>query len=139
MLKIKRLCEDAKVPTSPRSGDIGYDLYVHSIKSETDSTIVYDTGLAIELPEGYHALLFPRSSIIKQELFLANSVGVIDNSYRGEIIVTMRKLAKGINVYRPGDKFCQLVLIKEIKMDIKEVSELSSTERGDNGFGSTGR
>jgi dUTP pyrophosphatase len=100
--------------------------------------VTYDTGLSIEIPEGYVGLLFPRSSVSKTTLNLANSVGVIDSGYRGPLMLKFRYLEEG-DVYEVGDRVAQLVIMKLPFVEIIEVSELSSSERGEGGFGSTGK
>lgn len=141
-LKIKRLTEDAILPIRAHNGDAGIDLTCNTITQEINECnqllIVYHTGLAFEIPEGYVGLLFPRSSISKKSLTLTNCVGVIDSSYRGEVIAKMRSTTDVVPaIYKPGEKFAQLVLVPIPEFTITEVSELSETDRGENGFGST--
>jgi len=101
--------------------------------------VTYDTGLSMEIPEGYVGLLFPRSSISKTTLSLANSVGVIDSGYRGSIMFKFRYLGgKGNWFYNLGDRVGQIIIIPYPTVEFEEVEELSSTERGQGGFGSTG-
>ena len=84
-VKIKKLCESAVIPTYAKLGDAGMDLVATSRIFDKYGNVEYGTGLAMEIPEGYVGLIFPRSSISKQDLSLANAVGVIDSGYRGEI------------------------------------------------------
>ena len=142
-LKIKRLTEDAILPIRAHKGDAGIDLTCTTITQEINEcgqlSIIYHTGLAVEIPEGYVGLLFPRSSISNKSLMLTNSVGVIDSGYRGEVMAKMRSTTDVVPaIYKPGEKFAQLVLVPIPEYTIAEVAELSETERGEGGFGSTG-
>lgn len=137
ILKIKRLSEQAVLPSYAKAGDAGVDLVATSL-SRTSKYFEYGTSLAVEIPEGYVGFLFPRSSISKTDHFLRNSVGVIDSGYRGEIKLRMSIPALGSREYRLGDKVGQLIIMKLPWVDIEEVEELSDSDRGDGGFGSTG-
>ena len=142
-LKIKRLTEDAILPIRAHKGDAGIDLTCTTITQEINECgqliIVYHTGLAIEIPEGYVGLLFPRSSIANKSLSLTNSVGVIDAGYRGEVMTKMRSTTDVVPaIYKPGERFAQLILVPIPEYTIAEVAELSETERGEGGYGSTG-
>lgn len=138
-LKIKKLHSEAVIPQYAKPGDAGLDLVAISEEWNEDNTMVtYGTGLAIEIPEGHVGLIFPRSSISKTTLNLSNSVGVIDSGYRGPIMFKFRYLENG-DVYEVGDRIGQLVIMEIPKVSIIEVQELSSTERGEGGFGSTGK
>ena len=103
--------------------------------------IEYGTDLAIELPSGYCALLMPRSSIGKNTtLALANSCGLLDSDYRGEIKFQFRELADAHGLkYKIGDRIGQILIIKNEDIEFQEVNELSNSERGTGGFGSSGR
>ena len=140
-VNIKKLSENAVIPTYAKEGDAGMDLVATSIKFD-GTQITYGTGLAIEIPEGFVGLVFPRSSIRKTDLSLSNSVGVIDSGYRGEIQATFnqKSLSKdGQILYGVGDRICQLMIIPHPHVDFIEVQELNNTERGESGFGSTGK
>ena len=139
VLKVKRLHENAILPKRAKKGDAGLDLVATEIKSETSKQITYGTGIAIEIPEGFVGLAFPRSSIRNVGLELSNAVGVIDSGYRGEVQATFNK--NGVNdvFYKVGERICQLVIVPLPVVTIKEVDELSETERGEGGFGSTGK
>ena len=133
-VKIKKLHKDAVVPSYAKSGDAGMDLTaVEAV--ETSDHITYRTGLAIEIPQGYAGLLFPRSSIYKKGQLLTNSVGVIDSGYRGEI---MLKFTRSINQYAVGDRIGQIIIIPFPKIEFEEVKQLSESDRASGGFGSTG-
>ena len=141
-LKIKRLTEDAILPIRAHKGDAGIDLTCTTITQEINECgqliIVYHTGLAIEIPEGHVGLLFPRSSISNKSLMLCNAVGVIDECYRGEVMAKMRSTTDVVPaIYKPGERFAQLVIVQIQEVEITEVAELSETDRGEGGFGST--
>jgi dUTP pyrophosphatase len=138
-VKIKKLNPNAVIPKYAKEGDAGLDLVATSKMSNTTFQASYGTGLAIEIPKGFVGLVFPRSSIRNTELELSNSVGVIDSGYRGEIQATFNK-TNGLDSmsYEVGDKIAQLIVIPYPPIEFEEVSELSDTERGNGGFGSTG-
>ena len=142
-VKIKRLSENSKIPQYAHPTDAGMDLYATGVEYDSSSEIVsYNTGIALEIPEGYVGLIFPRSSIYKYDLQLTNSVGVIDSSYRGEIKFKFRStdipISRLSNLYDVGDRIGQLIILPYPKVVFEEVDELQSTDRGDGGFGSTG-
>ena len=139
-VKIKKLHSDAVIPTYAKSGDAGMDLVATKIISNTTFDITYGTDIALEIPEGFVGLVFPRSSIRKYELILSNSVGVIDSGYRGEIQTTFKK-ENGLDslAYKVGDRICQITIIPHPTIEFEEVNELNNTERGEGGFGSTGK
>jgi dUTP pyrophosphatase len=139
-VKIKKLVPEAQIPKYAKNGDAGLDLTATSVKHE-DNYIEYGTGLAVEIPEGYVGLLFPRSSVTNKSLMVKNSVGVIDSGYRGEIKVRFQitnNLAV-LSLYQIEDKVAQLIIIPYPQIEFEEVSELSNTERGEGGYGSTGK
>jgi len=137
ILKVKRLNKNSVLPSYAKRGDAGMDLTAVSL-SKTIQYYEYGTGLAVEIPYGYVGLIFPRSSISKTDHFLRNSVGVIDSGYRGEVKLRMSLPALGQKQYKVGEKIGQLMIIKLPWVDIEEAEELSETDRGDGGFGSTG-
>ena len=139
-VKFKKLREEAELPKYANPGDAGLDLKATSVEWSKDvHCYVYGTGLAVEIPEGYVGLLFPRSSIRKYGLDLTNCVGVIDSGYRGEIMLTFRPQFEGSGkVYDIGDKICQLIIMPYPIIEPVEATELSETERGENGHGSSG-
>lgn len=137
-VKIKKLVENAVIPQYSKNGDAGMDLTCISEKwNENNTMVAYDTGLAVEIPEGYVGLLFPRSSIAKTSLILSNSVGVIDSGYRGSIMLKYRYPEEGM-VYEIGDRVGQLIILPYPQIEFEEVEELSDTDRGSGGFGSSG-
>lgn len=137
-VKIKRLHKDAVIPSYAKPGDAGLDLVATNIISFDKEQVVYGTGIAVEIPEGYVGLVFPRSSIRKYEQYLSNSVGVIDSGYRGEIQATFNSRFYADVKYQVGDKIAQLIIMPYPHIDFEEVNELSETERADGGHGSTG-
>ena len=136
-IKFKKLNKRAEIPFYAKDGDAGMDLVATTLV-RTGKFSEYGTDLAMEIPKGYVGLLFPRSSISKTDHFLRNSVGVIDSGYRGEIKLRMSIPALGEAEYLIGDKVGQLILMKLPWVEIEEVEELSDTDRGEGGFGSTG-
>lgn len=140
-VKIKKLHPDAVIPVYSKPGDAGLDLTATSIDDDSYDNIIYGTGLAIEIPEGYVGLLFPRSSNSKTDLYLTNHVGVIDSGYRGEIMFKFRPI-NGIEdayIYAVGDRIGQLIIIPYPSIEFVETEELSDSDRGEGGFGSTGK
>lgn len=142
-VKIKKLRPDAVIPKYAKYGDAGMDLTATHIIKENSTYITYGTGIAMEIPEGYVGLLFPRSSIRGVALILSNSVGVIDHGYRGEIQCTFKRTSDNDKEYSPqygvGDRISQIVIMPFPKINFVEVSELSESERNSGGFGSTGK
>ena len=138
-VNFKKLHPNSISPCYAKQGDAGMDLTATEIISEEVFQIVYGTGIAVEIPEGHVGLVFPRSSIRKYDLSLTNSVGVIDSGYRGEIQVTFRK-EKGVasKIYEVGDRVCQIMIIPFPAVNFTETNELSDSERGTGGHGSTG-
>ena len=135
-VKIKRLNDKAILPTKAHATDAGYDLYASSCHYE-DGMLHYGTGVAVEIPVGYVGLVFPRSSIANTHLTLSNSVGVIDSGFRGEIKAKIRK--GGTRGYNVGDRIAQLIIIPYPEVTFVEVDELSDSDRGIGGYGSSGK
>jgi dUTP pyrophosphatase len=138
-INIKKTNPDAVIPAYAKDGDAGLDLVATS-KTETELYIEYGTGLAIELEDSYVGLVYPRSSISKYHLCLANSVGVVDSGYRGEIMVRFKKTLDNAssNVYNVGDRVAQIIIMPYPKVEFVETAELTNTVRGAGGFGSSG-
>jgi dUTP pyrophosphatase len=136
-IKIKKLHEDAVIPSYSKAGDAGMDLY--SVRSDKDKhgNDVHYTGLAMEIPEGHVGLLYPRSSISKTSCSLRNAVGVVDSGYRGEVMLKFG-CKTNLNCYNVGDRVAQLIIMPYPEVEFEEVTDLSDTDRGDGGFGSTG-
>ena len=139
-VKIKRLHKDSVIPKYSKPGDAGMDLVATSKFYDDFDNVCYGTGLAIEIPEGYVGLLFPRSSISKTDLTLRNSVGVIDSGYRGEITFKFNNiLMSSCEPYNVKERIGQLIIMPYPTIEFEEVEELSTTERGVQGFGSSGK
>lgn len=139
IINIKKTNELATIPKYAHSTDAGMDLVAVSM-NDTDEYIEYDTGIALEIPKGYVGLVFPRSSVSKLDLVQANSVGVIDSSYRNSIKVRFKKLKDdGVCVYVPGERIAQLIILPYPMIGFNEVEKLSDSDRGLGGFGSTGK
>lgn len=142
-LKIKRLTDNAVMPIRAHEGDAGIDLTCTTITQELNEAgqliLVYHSGIAVQIPDGYVGLLFPRSSISKKSITATNSVGVIDAGYRGEVMFKMRSTTDVVPaIYKPGERFAQLVIVPIAQYEIEEASELDPSDRGENGYGSTG-
>ena len=133
----------AVLPKKAHSTDAGFDLVATRITQEVDEAgkliLVYHTDLAVEIPEGYVGLLFMRSSVSKKSIQLCNCVGVIDEGYKGEIMGKFKVTTDALpRIYEPGEKFAQLVLVPYYTVvETEWVEELTETERGEGGFGST--
>jgi dUTP pyrophosphatase len=142
-VRIKKLSSEAVIPIYAKGGDAGMDMTATKIINETLDSITYGTDIAMEIPEGFVGLIFPRSSVRKTHLFLSNSVGVVDSGYRGEIQATFKKIQgisnKALDNYKVGDRIMQIMIIPHPYVNFIEVEELSNTERGESGFGSTGK
>jgi dUTP pyrophosphatase len=141
-VRIKKLNPSAVIPTYSKDGDAGMDLVATSIISETTNYVTYGTGLAMEIRDGFVGLVFPRSSIRKYDLALTNCVGVIDSGYRGELQATFNKINHHkirVDDYKVGDRIAQIIIIPHPQIEFEEVEELSDSERGEGGFGSTGK
>lgn len=123
--------------------DAGADLTAVSVDFSRDNQIIYGTGISAEIPEGMVGLIFPRSSIRDYDLFMSNSVGVVDSGYLGEIMVTFNHVGRNEHdldkIYKVGDRIAQLVVIPVPLTKYVEVDELSETSRGTDGHGSSGK
>lgn len=138
-VKIKRLDKSAVIPKYAKDGDAGLDLTATAYKVNEKGQYVYTSDLALEIPDGYVGLLFPRSSICKKDLEMTNSVGVIDSNYRGPIKSVFNPTCEDPEIYELGERFAQLIIIPYPKIEFEEVEELSETNRGSGGYGSTGK
>jgi len=139
-VKIKKLHPDAVIPRYAKIGDAGMDLTAVS-RNISEYIATYGTGLSVEIPEGYVGLVFPRSSIYKVDMYLTNSVGVIDSGYRGEIMAkfSLIESTQFGKFYEIGERIAQLIILPYPQIEFEEVEELSNTERGIGGFGSTNK
>jgi len=147
ILKVKRLHPDARLPTYATDGSACMDLYVRRSPWTDDLAAVpgfgstrYQTGVAVEVPEGWAMLVFSRSGDgFNRHLRLSNCVGVIDSDYRGEVCVQLRNDSSVGQRVAPGDRIAQAMLVRAPRCTILEVAGLTPTARGEGGFGSTGR
>lgn len=143
LIRVKRLRKNAKLPVTGSKCAAGYDLHAcldyDIVSIATHQTVKVPTGLAVEIPDGYFGAIFARSGIAtKQGLRPANCVGVIDSDYRGEVIVAVHNDTDINQAIENGERIAQLVILPYISAEYKEVEELSATDRGDGGFGSSG-
>lgn len=148
-VRIKKLHPNAVIPTYAKDGDAGMDLTAVSKSYDRDGNIVYGTGLAFEIPEGYVGLVFPRSSLSRLDIALSNCVGVIDSGYRGEVTVKFkpamlfnreqRPIILNNRTYEVGERVAQIIIIPYPQITFIEADELSETERGTGGYGSSGK
>tara|TARA_R100000152_G_C6734141_1_gene158490 strand:- start:130 stop:555 length:426 start_codon:yes stop_codon:yes gene_type:complete len=137
-VKVMKLDAGAKIPKYAKPGDAGMDLHAVSESFDDHGNYVYGTGLAMEIPEGYVGLIFPRSSISKTAHSLRNAVGVIDSGYRGEIIFKFAINTLNSPVYKIGDRIGQIIILPYPQIEFEQAWELSKTQRGKGGYGSTG-
>lgn len=142
-VNIKKLNEKAVLPTYGSEYAAGADLYAcneEKIVIKPHETVLIKTGIAMEIPEGYAGLIYARSGIAsKRGLAPANKVGVIDSDYRGEIMVALHNHSEKDGEIEPFERIAQLVVAPFLKVDFEETEELSDTQRGEGGFGSTGK
>lgn len=142
-VKIKKLSENAIIPTYGSEYSAGADLYAcldSEVVIDAGETYVVKTGIAMEIPEGYAGLIYARSGLAtKRGLAPANKTGVVDSDYRGEIMVALYNHSKEAQSIAPGERIAQLVITPFLTADFMEAEELTDTQRGSGGFGSTGR
>ena len=156
-VKIKRLSETAQLPTKAHDSDAAFDLYADiqetyipfgktfeesekGIKVMPGQTVKVSSGVAMEIPEWYWGAVYARSGLAtKQGLRPANCVGVIDSHYRGPIIVAIHNDSNNVQIIHHGDRIAQFMLAPVIEASFEEVSELSDSDRGEGGFGSSGK
>ena len=141
-IKFKKIDQRAVAPNRAHTTDAGFDLVATEVTTEINECgqliLVYHTGIAVEIPEGYFGLLVPRSSVFKKSLMLTNHAGVIDSGYRGEVMAKFRSTTDVVPaVYKPGEKFAQLLILPCVEASFTESLELSDSDRGVDGYGST--
>lgn len=142
--------EGAKIPTRAHDDDYGYDIYAHNIEYDynRDRYIIH-TGIHVEIPKGYAIHIYPRSSLSKTEFYIPNAPGIVDAGYRGEILIIFKcrtdiyisKLRTSFP-FKEGDRIAQMNIVKSLNInfiEVKDETELSNTERGNDGYGSTGQ
>ena len=151
-VNVKKLNSNAVIPTYAKHGDAGMDLTATSKTYDEHGNVVYGTSLAFEIPEGFVGLLFPRSSNTKKDLTLGNSIGMLDSGYRGEVVFKFKPLAYKAESetihevsldfpqdYDIGDRIGQIIIMPYPQIKFIEADELSDSERGQGGFGSSGK
>lgn len=152
-MRVKRLYPNSKIPTRGSDGAAGYDLYAENIYDFDDGiadsrgiaicpghTLKVGTGIAVELPKGTFGAIYARSGLgIEHGIVPANCVGIIDEDYRGEVVVALHNHSDKPFFFKFGDRIAQLIIQPYIAADINVVDELSDTERSNGGFGSTGK
>lgn len=154
-VKIKRLSETAQLPTKAHDSDAAFDLYadiedtfkpfgstedVRGLKILPGQTVKISSGVAMEIPEWYWGAIYARSGLAtKQGLRPANCVAVIDAHYRGPIAVPIHNDSNEVQIIHHGDRIAQFMLAPVIETSFEEVSELSDSDRGEGGFGSSGK
>ena len=139
-VRFKKIHPGAVAPAKAHPTDAGFDLTAVSVSEDRIRNIVtYGTGLAVEIPEGYVGLLFPRSSVYKVQLSLANSVGVIDSGYRGEVMFKYRIVQPHIRRFSVGERVGQMIILPYPEIAFTEAQSLEESERAEGGFGSTGQ
>ena len=142
-IQVKKLKNNAQLPTRGSAYAAGYDLYAcldEAITIDAGETVKVGTGLSIAVPEGYFGAIFARSGLAAKEgLRPANCVGVADSDYRGEYIVALHNDSSVTRTVTPGERIAQLVIMPFLSVTFEEAQELDATERGEGGFGSTGK
>ena len=154
-VKIKRLSETAQLPTKAHDSDAAFDLYadiqdtfkpfgstedIKGIKVMPGQTVKVHTGFSTEIPIGYWGAIYARSGLAtKQGLRPANCVAVIDAEYRGEWLIPLHNDSSDVQIIHHGDRIAQFMLAPVIETSFEEVSELSDSDRGEGGFGSSGK
>jgi len=137
-VKVKRLHGDVKLPVYIHPGDAGMDVYSRETRTlEQGEPHLFKTGLSLELPEGYVAIINERSGMAVKGIKVLG--GVIEHTYRGEYGVVLVNTSNNEFLVRPGDRIAQILILPVATAEIEEVHELSPSPRGDNGFGSSGR
>lgn len=151
-IKIKKLSDNAVLPVKAHASDAGFDLTSTSCTIDENGAMVYGTGIAVEIPEGFVGLVFPRSSIAKKDIILSNCVGVIDSGYRGEIMAKFKptnffnyyedcgrivERPHDGSIYGIGERIAQLIIMPIPEIEFEEADELSESERGTGGYGSS--
>lgn len=139
-VRIKKLVPEAIIPKYAKPGDACMDLTATSMIYDEKKGFIYGTGLAMEIPEGYEGVIRPRSSICKTDAFLTNSPGTVDSGYRGEVMVVFKNnhVDNLTPPYQIGDRIAQIKIQIVPFIEFEETDELSDTERGTGGYGSTG-
>lgn len=144
-IKFKKLHPKAVAPTKAHTTDAGFDLTATSCQLDDNGAFAYGTGIAVEIPYGHVGLVFPRSSVVRTDLALTNAVGVIDSGYRGEIMLKFKVAESftddnaGQRIYNVGDRIGQLIIIPIPDIQFTQTEQLSDSDRGTGGYGSSGK
>lgn len=143
IIHVKRTQPNAVIPVRKSSMAAGFDLHAcipEAIRIMPSSRVLVSVGLAFEIPEGYEGQIRPRSGLaLTTGVTVINSPGTIDADYRGEVLVCLVNLGHGVAGIHPGDRIAQIVFAPVFRPELVEVNDLTGTERGAGGFGSTGR
>lgn len=141
MIKVKKLSENAVLPTRAHDGDAGVDLYLsEDVTIFLNDTVLLPTGIAIAIPYGFEGQIRPRSGVsLKTSLRICNSPGTIDCSFRGEVKIIMQNTGDTVVTLSKGDRIAQLVIARVELPDFEFVNDLDDTDRGQKGFGSSGK
>ena len=138
-MKIKISRPDTQIPAYAKKGDAGFDLRSSEEIMMFDNAIcAIPTGIHVAIPEGYTGLVVPRSGQAKRGLTVANSPGIVDAGYRGEVQVLAHNVSGDAIIIAKGERIAQMVIVPFLEVDFEVVEELDATDRGDGGFGSTG-
>lgn len=139
LIKFKKLNPEARLPVYASNGAACFDLCaVHDVLVHPGTTMLVSTGLAFEVPDAHVLLLYPRSGLATRGLRLANCVGVVDSDYRGDVMIALHNDSRDAMLVKAGDRIAQGMIIQAARHGFVESKDLSSTERGAGGFGSTG-
>ena len=138
-VKIKKLHSDVKLPIKGSLHAACYDVYAHSITAMDDGKIKVGLGFATEIPIGWKGIIVPRSNLTKYRCVLNNSFGVIDCDYRGEWMAIFTSIDYNFSFpYKVGERVAQIYFDQVVEVELSEVAEITSSDRGEGGFGSTG-
>lgn len=141
--KVLKIVSEGICPQYATKGAAGFDLYCNNdevIVAKPHKIVKIPTGLKMQIPEGYFGAIYPRSSAgIKLRIKLANSTGIIDSDYRGEIILFLINEGEDYLEIKKGERLAQMIIQPYVRVEIEEVDEISQTDRGEGGIGSTGK
>lgn len=138
-VRFKKLTPVAVTPYKAHPTDAAFDFTATAVGRDSNGNIVYNTGIAMEIPEGHVGLIFPRSSVCDKSLLLCNSVGVVDAHYRGEITAKFKPATPYTKKYTPGERVFQMIIMPYPEIELVEADTLTDTDRGTGGYGSTGK
>ena len=137
-INVVKVDDNAIIPSKKNWSDVGYDLsIINKIEDYNSKTALYDTGIKIQVDFGYYVEIVPRSSLSKTGYMLANSVGIIDNSYRGNLMVALTKVCDDAKEIEYPFRCCQMIMRKYVNTYLEEVGNVEKTKRNEGGFGST--